>query len=100
MKLLPARTAVLNYMSTVEEADVFQVMSALEPLFGSEKQFREDLFLEHLMSLECNGYLVQTGFNLDENGKLRIRYQINDDGRYAVEKYIAKEFRNVEGGAV
>ncbi len=46
------------------------------------------------MSLECNGYLVQTGYDLDENGNLRIRYQINDDGRYAVEKYIAKEFRS------
>ncbi|AWL25843.1 MULTISPECIES: hypothetical protein [Streptococcus] len=94
MKLLPARTAVLNYMNTVEEADVFQVMSALKSQFGNEKQFREDLFLEHLMSLECNGYLVQTGYDLDENGNLRIRYQINDDGRYAVEKYIAKEFRS------
>ncbi|MGQ7636214.1 transcriptional regulator [Streptococcus suis] len=94
MKLLPARTAVLHYMNTVEEADVFQVMSALKSQFGNEKQFREDLFLEHLMSLECNGYLVQTGYDLDENGNLRIRYQINDDGRYAVEKYIAKEFRS------
>ncbi len=36
MKLLPARTAVLNYMNTVEEADVFQVMSALKSQFGNE----------------------------------------------------------------
>lgn len=93
MKLLPARTAVLNYMDSVDEADVYQVMSALKSQYGNEKQFTQALFLEHLMSLECNGYLVQIGYDLDENGNLRIRYQINEDGRQAVQKYIAKEFR-------
>ncbi|HEM3177754.1 hypothetical protein HO995_02615 [Streptococcus suis] len=94
MKLLPARTAVLNYMNSVDEADVYQVMEALKSQYGSEKQFTVPLFIEHLMSLECNGYLVQTGYDLDEEDRLRVRYQINDDGKYAVEKYISKEFRN------
>lgn len=88
MKLLPARTAVLNYMATVEYADVYQVMAALKNQYGSEKQFTEPLFTEHLMSLECNGYLVQTGYDLDEEGRLRVRYQISEDGKHAVEKYI------------
>ena len=32
MAILPARTAVLNYMNTVDEADVYQVMEALNIL--------------------------------------------------------------------
>lgn len=42
------------------------------------------------MSLECNGYLVQTGYGLNTDGKLSIRYKINEDGKQAVQKYIAK----------
>lgn len=93
MGLLPARTAVLNYMNTVDEADVHQVMAALKAQYGQEKQFTEPLFLEHLMSLECNGYLEQAGFDLDQNEKLRILFKITEDGRGAVQKYISKAFQ-------
>ncbi|MBF0786412.1 MULTISPECIES: hypothetical protein [unclassified Streptococcus] len=89
MQLLPTRTAVLHYMASISEADVKQVMSALKSQYGSEKQFKEELFLEHLMSLECNGYLEQSGYHLDENGELSIYYKISEDGKVAVEKYIA-----------
>ena len=54
MAILPARTAVLNYMNTVDEADVYQVMEALKSIYGEEKHFTVPIFLEHLMSLECN----------------------------------------------
>ncbi|MCU5753086.1 transcriptional regulator [Lactococcus lactis] len=93
MRLLPARTAVLNYMNSVDEVSVIDVMEALKPLYGNEKQFTEPLFLEHLMSLECNGYLEQTGYELDSDGELVIRYRINEDGKSAVKKYIGKEFQ-------
>lgn len=93
MGLLPARTAVLNYMSTVETADVLQVMAALQSQYGSERQFTVPLFLGHLMSLECNGYLEQVGYDLDDKQELRILYKINADGLDAVEKYIAAEYR-------
>lgn len=89
MATLPARTAVLHFMNTVDEADVYQVMDALKSIYGQEKQFTVPSFLEHLMSLECNGYLVQTGYGLNSNGDLSIRYQINDDGKQAVQKYIS-----------
>jgi hypothetical protein len=94
MVLLPARAAVLNYMDTVDEADVAQVMDALKAQYGTEKQFTKPLFLEHLMSLECNGYLDQAGYDLDGNGDLQLHYKINEDGKTAVQKYIGKEFRN------
>ena len=37
MAILPARTAVLNYMNTVDEADVYQVMEALRSVYSKEK---------------------------------------------------------------
>lgn len=93
MGLLPARTAVLNYMSTVEKADVHQVMEALQSQYGSEGQFTVPLFLEHLMSLECNGYVEQVGYDLDEHQQLRILYKITADGLDAVKKYISAEYK-------
>ena len=42
------------------------------------------------MSLECNGDLVQTGYDLNTDGQLSIRYQINEDGKQAVQKYIVR----------
>ena len=90
MAILPARPAVLDYMNTVDEADVYQVMEALKNVYGKEKHFTVPIFLEHLMSLECNGYLVQTGYGLNTDGNLSIRYQINEDGKQAVQKYIVK----------
>ena len=70
MAILPARTAVLNYMNTVDEADVYQVMEALKSVYGKEKHYTVPVFLE--------------------DGKLSIRYKINEDGKQAVQKYIAK----------
>lgn len=93
MGLLPARTAVLNYMNKVPQADVSQVMEALKEKYGQEKQFTEPLFLEHLMSLECNGYLEQASYDLDEAGLLRINFKITEEGRLAVQKYISKVFQ-------
>lgn len=93
MRLLPARTAVLHYMSTVDEADVSQVMAGLKSQYGSEKQFTVPLFLEHLMSLECNGYVDKVGYDLDDKQELRILYKINADGLDAVDKYISAEYK-------
>ena len=53
--LLPARMAVLNYLSSVENADVNEIMEAMRPLYGKERQFTKDAYLDHVMSLEANG---------------------------------------------
>ena len=37
--LLPARMAVLNYLSTVKNADINEIMEAMKPQYGHEKQF-------------------------------------------------------------
>ena len=91
--LLPARTAVLNYLYGVEDADIAQIMEALKPLYGGERQFTKDRYMDHVMSLEANGMVNLCSYDLDQNGELRMRYEINDDGRYAVDKYVDKKYR-------
>lgn len=91
--LLPARTAVLNHLSKVGTASVKEVMEALKELYGKEKQFTEALFLEHMMALEANALLEITGYEMDSDNKLSIRYSITEDGKATAEKYIAKKYR-------
>ncbi len=91
--LLPARSAVLNYLYGVENADIAQIMEALKPLYGGERQFTKDRYMDHVMSLEANGMVNLCSYDLDQNGELRMRYEINDDGRSAVDKYVDKKYR-------
>lgn len=92
--LLPARTAVLNYLYDVKNADVTQIMEELEPMYGNEKQFTKTRYLDHVMSLEANGLVNLHKYDLDSNGDLRMFYEINDDGRNAVNKYVNKKYRS------
>lgn len=93
--LLPSRTAVLNQMYDQKEIDVVQIMEKLEPQYGSEKQFNEKLYLEHMMALEANGLVELTTYDLDDNDKLVIYYKITSDGIATVDKYIDKKYRLV-----
>lgn len=92
--LLPARTAVLNYLYGVKNADVDQIMEALRPEYGSERQFTKDRYMDHVMSLEANGMVNLSSYDLDQNGELRMCYEINDEGRSAVDKYVDKKYRH------
>lgn len=91
--LLPARTAVLNYLYGVESADVREIMEALKPQYGGERQFTKARYLDHVMSLEANGLLDLESYSLDEAGELSLRYVINRDGKATVEKYVPKKYR-------
>jgi len=92
--LLPARTAVLNYLYGVKNADISQIMEAIKPLYGGERQFTKDRYLDHVMSLEANGMVNLYSYDLDKNGELRMCYEINDEGRSAVDKYVDKKYRS------
>ena len=84
--LLPARMAVLNYLSTVKNADINEIMEAMKPQYGHEKQFT--------MSLEANGMCTLVSHELDVNGDLSLRFAITDDGRTTVEKYVPAKYRS------
>ncbi len=92
--LLPARTAVLHYLYGVKNADVDQIMEALKPEYGNERQFTKDRYIDHVMSLEANGMVNLSSHDLDKNGVLRMFYEINDDGKTAVYKYVDKKYRH------
>ena len=92
--LLPARMAVLNYLSSGENADVNEIMEAMRPLYGKERQFTKDAYLDHVMSLEANGLCSLIRYELDDKDELSLRFAINDDGRAAVEKYVPAKYRN------
>ena len=82
--LLPARTAVLNYLYGVKSADIKEIMEALKPQYGGERQFTKARYLDHVMSLEANGLLDLESYSLDV---------INRDGKATVEKYVPKKYR-------
>ncbi|MFT4107094.1 MAG: helix-turn-helix transcriptional regulator [Lacrimispora sp.] len=92
--LLPARTAVLNYLYGVKNANVTQIMEALKPIYGGELQFTKARYLDHVMTLEANGLVSLCGYDLDEDGDLRMCYEINEDGKNSVEKYVDKKYRS------
>ena len=62
--LLPARTAVLNYLYGVKSADIKEIMEALKPQYGGERQFTKARYLDHVMSLEANGLLDLESYSL------------------------------------
>lgn len=90
MALLPVRTAVLKYLYDKHEGDVNDIMAALKPLYGNEKQFIKSRFVDHVMSLEANGLINEAGYGLDDNGELIVRYKINEDGINTINKYVRK----------
>jgi len=93
--ILPSRMAVLNYATSHDEVSVPILMEALKDTYGDEKQFNEDLFLEHLMALEANGLLESTHDELDKSNELVMYYQITEDGKDTAKKYIPKEYQIV-----
>ena len=88
---LPARMAVLNYLDEAGESNIDEVMASLEPIYGREKQFTYDLFLEHLMALEASDLASLTKYELDNKDNLVLYYNITDDGRSTVENFVPKK---------
>ncbi len=91
--MLPARTAVLNHLAKVGEASITEIMNALKPEYGDEKQFTKAMYLEHVLSLEANGLIEMAKYSLDEKNELDLSYKINDDGQTAVKKYVPQQYR-------
>lgn len=91
--LLPARTAVLNYLYGVDKANIKEIMNNLKKDYGNEGQFNYDMFLEHLMALEANGLADLKEYDLDDDGELELFYSINEEGKNTVEKYIPGKYR-------
>lgn len=87
---LPLRFRILHYVSTVDKAAVEQIMKALEPEYGTEKQFTNKVFMDHLLDMKANFIIDDNDVALDEKGGLIIYYSINDEGKRLLKKYLPK----------
>ncbi len=90
--LLPLRFRILHYLSTVEKACVDEIMKALKPEYGTEKQFKKQVFMNHLLDMKANFILDDNDVALDEKGELVIYYSINSEGRKLLKKYLPKRW--------
>lgn len=90
--ILPLRFRILHYVSTVDKACAGQIMKALEPEYGTEKQFKKEVFVEHLLDMKANFIIDDNDVVLDNKGELVIYYSINDEGRKLLQKYLPKRW--------
>ncbi|MDH6364095.1 DNA-binding PadR family transcriptional regulator [Enterococcus sp. PF1-24] len=91
--LLPIRSRVLHFIATEEVANIDTVMTALKDEYGTERQFTYANFIDHLLSLKENGLLDEEDYELDDQGRLRINYRINEEGLNTVNKYLPQKWR-------
>lgn len=92
-ELLPLRFRMLHYISTVDKTNVDEIMKALKPEYGTEKQFTKEVFVEHLMDLKANFVIDDNDVVLDNKGELVVYYSINDEGTRLLKKYLPKHWQ-------
>lgn len=90
--LLPLRFRMLHYISTVDKTCVNDIMAALKPEYGTEKQFTKDVFSEHLLDMKANFVIDDHDVMLDSKGELVIYYSINEEGKRLLAKYLPKSW--------
>lgn len=90
--LLPLRFRMLHYISTVDKTCVDDIMEALKPEYGTEKQFTKDVFSEHLLDMKANFVIDDHDVILDSKGELVIYYSINEEGKRLLAKYLPKSW--------
>lgn len=91
--LLPLRFRILHYISTVDKASVDQIMKALEPEYGTEKQFKKAVFMDHLLDMKANFIIDDHDVALDDKGELIVYYSINHEGSTLLKKYLPKHWK-------
>ncbi|CAH8770878.1 hypothetical protein [Paenibacillus dendritiformis] len=96
MPLLPIRSRVLLFMSTVQQANIDDAMDALKSEYGGERQFTRANFLDHMLSLQANGLIDEVHYELDANGELCMYYAINNEGIHTINKYLPKKWTQNE----
>ena len=89
---LPLRFRILHYISTVDKACADEIMKALRPEYGTEKQFTKKFLMDHLLDMKANFIIDDNDVALDGKGELIIYYSINDEGRRLLKKYLPKRW--------
>lgn len=90
--VLPLRFRMLHYISTVDKTCADDIMAALKPEYGTEKQFTKDVFIEHLLDMKANFVIDDHDVMLDSKGELIVYYSINEEGKRLLAKYLPKSW--------
>jgi len=89
---LPLRFRILHYLSTVDKACAAEIMQALEPEYGTERQFTKKVVMDHLLNMKANAIVDDNEVALGPQGELIIYYSVNDQGRRLLKKYLPKRW--------
>ena len=86
--MMPLNFAILKLFTDGRTASPEQVVDALQADYASYKALNKKAVLNTLLTAVSNGLLEEAGFELDENGELRIYFRSNKDGIAAINSYI------------
>ncbi len=92
-ELLPVRFRILHEMGKGKEEDITTLMNKLKEEYGNEKHFNEKEFIDHLLTLEANGLVEETRFELKGTDDINSYYKISDAGKDLLKNYLPKAWR-------
>lgn len=84
----PLYYSMLLLFKDGKERCVNDVINELKGEYSSFKMLRFAPVQEGLMTAKENGLLDETRFDLDEEGKLRVYWKVNDYGMQMMNSYI------------
>ncbi len=86
--MMPLNYAILKHFVKVDEACADDVINALKGEYGNFKALKKSAVTEALMTGKANGLLVESRFELLDNGELVVYYKVDDYGRETINGYI------------
>ena len=84
----PLYYSMLLLFKDGKERCVNDVINELKGEYGHFKMLKFPAVQEGLMTAHNNGLLDETRFDLDEEGKLRVYWKVNDYGMQMINGYI------------
>ena len=89
-ELIPLYYAIVKEFMDGEKRCAQDVIEALEPQYGGYKLLTPKDVEEALATAKENGLLDECDYALDDDGKLKVFFQVNDFGRDMIDSYIGK----------
>lgn len=87
---MPLYYAIVKHFMDDRPDTAEGVVDSLKGLYGGYKLLTLKDVDEALATAKENGLLDEVGCDLNEDGDLRIYYQVNDFGRDMITRYIGK----------
>ena len=84
----PLYYSMLLLFKDGKERCVNDVINELKGEYSGFKMLKFNFVQEGLMTAKENGLLDETRFDLDEEGKLRVYWKVNDYGMQMMNSYI------------